>query len=112
MALALTAGLQLEDAEFVQFHPTGLGIRASAVRSGSCRRRRAAQCRWQAFMERYARHADLAARDVVSRSIMAEIDARGVVDPEGSGPKDCVWPDMTGISPAHARGTASGGRDH
>lgn len=35
-------------------------------------------------MERYApEHKDLAARDVVSRSIMAEIDAgRGVADPK------------------------------
>ena len=54
------------------------------------------------FMERYApEHKDLAARDVVSRSIMAEIDAgRGVADPKDpDGPKDCVWLDMTGIDP-------------
>ena len=53
-------------------------------------------------MERYApEHKDLAARDVVSRSIMAEIDAgRGVADPKDpDGPKDCVWLDMTGIDP-------------
>ena len=41
-------------------------------------------------MERYApEHKDLAARDVVSRPIMAEIDAgRGVADPKDpDGPK-------------------------
>lgn len=58
----------------------------------------------EAFMERYApEHRDLAARDVVSRSIMAEIDGgRGVADPKDpDGPKDCVWLDMTGIDPDH-----------
>ena len=79
MALALHAGLQLEDSEFVQFHPTGL---AHTGIPG---------------------HADLAARDVVSRSITAEIDAgRGVADPKDpDGPKDCVWLDMTGIDADH-----------
>lgn len=55
-------------------------------------------------MEHYAPgHADLAARDVVSRSIMAEIDAgRGIADPKNpDGPKDCVWLDMTGIDADH-----------
>lgn len=105
IALALTAGLQLEDAEFVQFHPTGLahtGIllsEAARAEGGVLR-----NADGEAFMERYAPgHADLAARDVVSRSIMAEIDAgRGVADPKDpEGPKDCVWLDMTGIETRH-----------
>lgn len=103
MALALHAGLQLEDIEFVQFHPTGLahtGIllsEAARAEGGVLR-----NANGEAFMTRYApEHKDLAARDVVSRSIMAEIDAgRGVPDPkEPNGPKDCVWLDMTGIAP-------------
>lgn len=103
MALALSAGLQLEDIEFVQFHPTGLahtGIllsEAARAEGGILR-----NADGEAFMERYApEHKDLAARDVVSRSIMAEIDAgRGVADPKDpNGPKDCVWLDMTGIDP-------------
>ena len=107
MALALAAGLQLEDVEFVQFHPTGLahtGIllsEAARAEGGVLR-----NADGEAFMERYAPgHADLAARDVVSRSIMAEIDAgRGVADPKDpDGPKDCVWLDMTGIDPEHMR---------
>ena len=103
MALTLAAGLQLEDIEFVQFHPTGLahtGIllsEAARAEGGILR-----NADGEPFMERYApEHKDLAARDVVSRSIMAEIDAgRGVADPKDpDGPKDCVWLDMTGIDP-------------
>ena len=105
MALALAAGLQLEDVEFVQFHPTGLahtGIllsEAARAEGGVLR-----NADGEAFMARYAPgHADLAARDVVSRSIMAEVDAgRGVADPKDpDGPKDCVWLDMTGIDRDH-----------
>ncbi|KFF30872.1 FAD-binding protein [Bifidobacterium bombi] len=101
MALALKAGLQLEDIEFMQFHPTGLGhtgILLSEAARGEGGVLRNAE--GEAFMERYApEHRDLAARDVVSRSIMAEIDAgRGIPDPlDPTGPKDCVWLDMTGI---------------
>lgn len=105
MALGLKAGLQLEDCEFVQFHPTGLAhtgfllSEASRGEGGILR-----NSEGEAFMQRYApEHKDLAARDVVSRSIMAEIDAgRGVADPKDpNGPKDCVWLDMTGINPAY-----------
>ncbi|MEJ5921927.1 FAD-binding protein [Bifidobacterium thermophilum] len=105
MALTLEAGLQLEDSEFVQFHPTGLAhtgilISEAARAEGGVLR----NSDGEAFMQRYAPgHADLAARDVVSRSIMAEIDAgRGVADPKDpQGPHDCVWLDMTGIDPDH-----------
>ena len=98
MALALKAGLQLEDIEFIQFHPTGLGhtgfllSEASRAEGGILR-----NSEGRAFMRDYApEHGDLAARDVVSRSIMAEIDAgRGVADPrDPDGPRDCVWLDM------------------
>lgn len=105
MALALAAGLQLEDVEFMQFHPTGLahtGIllsEAARAEGGVLR-----NADGEAFMERYAPgHADLAARDVVSRAIRSETDAgRGVPDPKDpTGRKDCVWLDMTGIDPTH-----------
>lgn len=105
MALALKAGLQLEDSEFVQFHPTGLahtGILLSEASRGEGGILRNAD--GEAFMARYAPgHKDLAARDVVSRSIMTEVDAgRGVTDPKDpNGPKDCVWLDMTGIDKVH-----------
>lgn len=105
MALALKAGLQLEDSEFVQFHPTGLahtGILLSEASRGEGGILRNTD--GEAFMARYApEHKDLAARDVVSRCIMSEVDAgRGVADPKDpDGPKDCVWLDMTGIDKAH-----------
>lgn len=104
MALALNAGLQLEDSEFIQFHPTGLGhtgillSEASRAEGGVLR-----NAQGEAFMRRYAPdHGDLAARDVVSRAIRSETEAgRGVADPKDpQGPKDCVWLDMTAIDPA------------
>lgn len=105
MALALNAGLQLEDVEFMQFHPTGLahtGIllsEAARAEGGVLR-----NAEGEAFMQRYAPgHVDLAARDVVSRAIRSETDAgRGVPDPKDpEGRKDCVWLDMRGIDADH-----------
>ena len=107
MALALQAGLQLEDIEFMQFHPTGLahtGIllsEASRAEGGVLR-----NADGEAFMARYApEHKDLAARDVVSRAMRAEIEAgRGVADPKDpQGPKDCLWLDLTGLDTQHMR---------
>ncbi|MCX7364072.1 MAG: succinate dehydrogenase flavoprotein subunit [Alphaproteobacteria bacterium] len=79
-AMALRAGLPLQDMEFIQFHPTGVygagcliteGVRGEGgyVTNGSGER----------FMERYAPSAkDLASRDVVSRSMTIEIrEGRG-----------------------------------
>ena len=107
MALALQAGLQLEDIEFMQFHPTGLahtGIllsEASRAEGGVLR-----NADGEAFMARYApEHKDLAARDVVSRAMRAEIEAgRGVADPKDPlGPKDCLWLDLTGLDAQQMR---------
>lgn len=100
MALALNAGLQLEDVEFVQFHPTGLAhtgilLSEAARAEGAVLRNRDGY----AFMQDYAPKAkDLAARDVVSRAIRSEIKAgRGVAPDAQSEQADCVWLDMTGI---------------
>lgn len=107
MALVLQAGLQLEDIEFMQFHPTGLahtGIllsEASRAEGGVLR-----NADGEAFMARYApEHKDLAARDVVSRAMRAEIETgRGVADPKDPlGPKDCLWLDLTGLDAQHMR---------
>lgn len=105
MSLALNAGLQLEDIEFIQFHPTGLahtGILLSEAARGEGGILR--NCKNEAFMKNYDdTHADLAPRDVVSRSIVSEIDAlRGVEDTTSNiDRKDCVWLDMTHIEKQH-----------
>lgn len=101
MALALKAGLQLEDCEFIQFHPTGLshtGILLSEAARGEGGVLRNSS--GEAFMKKYDPiHSDLAPRDVVSRAIIAEIDAgRGVEDLYSENKsKGCVWLDMTNI---------------
>src|SRR3569833_865241 len=80
-AMALRAGLPLQDMEFVQFHPTGIygsgclvaeGARGEGGYLVNNERER--------FMERYAPSAkDLASRDVVSRAMTIEIrEGRGV----------------------------------
>jgi len=80
-AMALRAGLPLQDMEFVQFHPTGIYgagmLITEGVRGEGGYLTNAAGDR---FMERYAPSAkDLASRDVVSRSMTIEIrEGRGV----------------------------------
>jgi succinate dehydrogenase / fumarate reductase flavoprotein subunit len=101
MGLSLSAGLQLEDSEFVQFHPTGLahtGILLSEASRGEGGILR--NSTGEAFMQRYAPGVgDLAARDVVARAINQEVaEGRGVPDPlsPDSG-NDCVWLDLRSI---------------
>lgn len=80
-AMALRAGIPLEDPEFVQFHPTGI-YGAGCLMTEGCRGEGGVlrNSEGERFMERYASTAkDLASRDVVSRSMTMEIrEGRGV----------------------------------
>ncbi|MCV2217852.1 succinate dehydrogenase flavoprotein subunit [Thauera sp. Sel9] len=97
LGMAARAGIPLEDMEFWQFHPTGVagagvliteGVRGEGgiLRNSSGER----------FMERYAPNLkDLASRDVVSRSMVTEIN-----EGRGCGPdKDHVLLDITHLAP-------------
>jgi succinate dehydrogenase / fumarate reductase, flavoprotein subunit len=78
MAMALRAGVPLEDMEFVQFHPTGIAGRGMLITEGA--RGEGGfliNDQGERFMERYAPKAkDLASRDVVSRAIAIEVRER------------------------------------
>jgi L-aspartate oxidase len=76
IALAYRAGARIADMEFIQFHPTALDVEhaprfllSEALRGEGARLVNASG---EAFMLRYHPFADLAPRDVVSRSIALE----------------------------------------
>ena len=83
-AMALRAGLPLQDAEFVQFHPTGI-YRSGCLITEGARGEGGylVNADGERFMERYAPNAkDLASRDVVSRSMTVEIRNGNGVGPK------------------------------
>jgi L-aspartate oxidase len=96
--MAYMAGAALADMEFVQFHPTALNLSdaprfllSEAMRGEGGVLRNA---RGERFMSRYHERAELAPRDVVSRSIVAEMQRTGV---------RTVYLDMTELSPSFVR---------
>ncbi|HEX8475283.1 MAG TPA: L-aspartate oxidase [Pyrinomonadaceae bacterium] len=98
IAMAYEAGAEVADMEFVQFHPTALNIAdaprfllSEAMRGEGGVLRNAAGRR---FMTRYHERAELAPRDIVSRSIVAEMERTAT---------RTVYLDMTALDPRYLR---------
>lgn len=94
LAMAYRAGARLADLEFMQFHPTTLYIAgAGRLLITEAMRGEGAVLKnndGERFMPRYHELADLAPRDIVTRSIVAEIRRTGFPH---------VWLDATHLGP-------------
>jgi len=98
MAMAYAAGAELADMEFVQFHPTALNV-ADAPRFllSEAMRGEGGVLRnedGRRFMPRYHERAELAPRDIVSRSIVAEMERTAT---------RTVYLDMTALAARYLR---------
>ena len=98
VAAAFRAGAEIADIEFVQFHPTALHLdNAPRFLLSEALRGEGAYLRnvtGERFMERYHPLKELAPRDVVSRSIVAELQRTG---------GDHVFLDLTHLDAGHIK---------
>jgi succinate dehydrogenase / fumarate reductase flavoprotein subunit len=94
-AIAYRAGINIEDPEFLQFHPTGL-VPSGILMTEACRGEGGylRNSEGTRLMEKYApKFMELAPRDIVSRSMITEIrEGRGFTRPDGL---DYMHLDMT-----------------
>jgi L-aspartate oxidase len=98
VAMAFRAGAELQDMEFVQFHPTALYVKnaprfllSEALRGEGAYLRNAEM---QRFMPKYHPLAELAPRDVVARAIAHELEISDLPDP-------AVYLDLTHLDARH-----------
>jgi succinate dehydrogenase / fumarate reductase flavoprotein subunit len=100
LSLVLDAGLQVQDMEFVQFHPTGFYQQGILVTEGA--RGEGGYLvngQGERFMERYApEKMELAPRDVISRAVQKEID-----EGRGVNGEDFVYLDIRHFGEEHIR---------
>jgi len=96
VAMAFRAGAEIQDLEFVQFHPTALYLKkaprfllSEALRGEGAYLRNAEMHR---FMPKYHEMAELAPRDVVARAIAHELEVSRLPEP-------VVYLDLTHLDP-------------
>ena len=109
--MAYRAGLGLKDMEFVQFHPTGILPSGILVTEGA--RGEGGYLvnkNGERFMKKYApEKLELAPRDVVSRSMIREIqEGRGMVHESGT---DCLLLDLTHLGEETIKSKLAGIRE-
>ncbi|MCQ9163246.1 L-aspartate oxidase [Arthrobacter sp. STN4] len=100
LAAAWRAGAAVADLEYFQFHPTALAVGGHFLVSEAVRGAGAVlrDSTGTAFMSRYHPEADLAPRDVVSRSIAAHLSSMGAAAGE------TVFLDATGVEDVRGAG--------
>jgi len=100
VAMAVRAGAEVSDMEFIQFHPTALYLKntprfllSEALRGEGAYLRNGEMVR---FMPKYHEMAELAPRDVVARAITHELEVSPLKDP-------VVYLDLTHLDEAHVK---------